>query len=237
MQNEKQGAVKNKNKRIRFKFFSDSDLQAVYTAVFRDSIEAAGFYFFDFGDSIDSITFRQYMIDLKVALSELSRKRINQSLNYQWIGRFNHQHSSQFHRDNTTDHSILMLGYEPTEVASNVYLADYMRLLENNGRSLLQYFEGDEELNIAPNEEELAPYITKLKPFPKSHYRLVVVNNSKSFEQKSFGVFHRGEVFEKNDKKARIINSIMLRFCDPNEEEQYDEQAILNFVRTDEVLS
>ncbi|HAA19323.1 MAG TPA: hypothetical protein DCP28_11330 [Cytophagales bacterium] len=175
------------------------------------------------------------MVELKEGLTAVSQRRANLRLNYQWMGRFSHQHTSQFHRDSAHPHSFLMLGYEPTAVDSRVYVADFSKLIEQHGIPLATYFGGSQEVNVAAEAPSIAPYVTELTPFPKDHYRLLVLNNSKSFQKPTFGMFHRGEVQQKQSAEDRIINSIMLYMANPEEEEQHTQQDISNFVNTQQV--
>lgn len=226
------GSIKSVNDTSDDTTFSTKQLQAIYEAVFRNSSEQPGFYFQDFGSQIDSATFRQKMVELKEGLSNLCELRTNQQLNYQGIGRFNHQHSSRFHRDSAEEHSFLMLGYEPTQVDSKVYVADYTKYIESQNISLEAYFGGNQSVNTASDEQLLEPYITELEPFSKNHYRLLLVNNSKSFEAKTWGVFHRGEVLQKLEGEDRTLNYMMLHLCDTTVKEQYNAQKISDFINT-----
>jgi len=215
--------------------FSIEELDNIYHSVFRQSTDQPGFYYQDFGDQMDSKTFRRIMVELKNELSNISGIRSNKKLNYHWIGRFDHQHSSRFHRDSAAAHSFLILGYEPTKVDSRVSLADYTKHMESQSMSLKSYFGENEDINTIDNDELLAPYTTELTPFPKNHYRLILLNNSKSFEEPTFGVFHRGEVTQKIDGEDRIINSMMLHLCDKSVDELHDTQDVLNFVNTNKI--
>ncbi len=215
--------------------FTPEQLQAIYEAVFRSATTQPGFYYQDLGAQMDSKTFRQKMIALKVGLSEICTLRANKQLNFQGIGRFSHQQSSRFHRDSAEAHSFLMLGYEPTQVDSKVYVADYTKYIEDQNMSLADYFGGDQDVNIANSEQLLAPYITELAPFPKDHYRLLLANNSKSFEEKTFGVFHRGEVPQAIEGADRVLNYMTLHLCDQGVEDQYDAQTIADFIHTKQV--
>ena len=159
------------------------------------------------------------MVDLKNGLSEICSVHGQKKLIYQSIGRFNQQHSSRFHRDSAEEHTFLMLGYEPTIVPSKVYVADYTKYVESQDISLEAFFGGSNDVNTIDNDELLEPYMTELVPFPKNHYRLLLLNNSKSFQEKTFGVFHRGEILKKIASEDRIINYIMLALCDDREAE------------------
>lgn len=172
---------------------------------------------------------------MKERLSDLCRNKVGSKLLYRWLGRFNHQVTSGFHRDNAGDHSFLLLGYEPTAVNSRVFVADYTRMIEDKEISLREYFEGFEDINVARSTYSLESYTTEVRPFPKEHYRLLILNNSKSFDHKTFGVFHRGIIDEKAVGEDRVINSVMLELASLPIEEQVGTQDVLDFVRTDKV--
>lgn len=147
--------------------FSIKELQSAYNAVFRNSTNQPGFCFWDFGNQIESKTFRQRMVDLKNGLSNLCNSQLNKQLNYQSVGRFNHQHTSKLHRDTANEYSFLMLGYEPTKVHSKVYVADYSKYIETMNISLEAFFEGDRDANLINNNSVLNSFVTELNPFPK----------------------------------------------------------------------
>jgi len=215
--------------------FSIKQLETIYDAVFRESTNQPGYYFQDFGKLIDSKIFRQRMVELKNGLSKICELRLNKELNYQGAGRFNQQNTSRFHRDTAEEHAFLMLGYEPTKVDSKVYVADYSKHIESQNMSVETYFGGDEDVNTADDDQLLLPYITQLAPFPKNNYRLLLLNNSKSFKENTFGVFHRGEVLQKIEGEDRILNYMLLHFRNRTIEKNQEEQVSLNFVNTDKV--
>lgn len=214
--------------------FTEAELRAIHDAVLRTSTDAPGFWFGDFGPDLDSHRFRRLMIDLSEGLGRVAATVSGRRLGYQWVGRFDHRHSSMFHRDNAAARSVLLLGYEPTTVDSTVAVADYTRYAEDEGITLVDYFGGEEADNVAANDERLAPYATELAPFPNDSYRLLVLNNSKSFAEPSFGVFHRGRVQASDGAADRVINSIMLTVGDDDPFEP-DADEILDFIATDQV--
>lgn len=108
-------------------------------------------------------------------------------------------------------------------------------MIEDKEISLREYFEGFEDINVARSTYSLESYTTEVRPFPKEHYRLLILNNSKSFDHKTFGVFHRGIIDEKAVGEDRVINSVMLELASLPIEEQVGTQDVLDFVRTDKV--
>ncbi len=212
--------------------FSKKEVNNIYKEVFRQSTINSGFCYFDFGKEIDSESFRQIMVNLKKSISETCKTKLNKKLIYQSIGRFNHQNTSRFHRDTAENHSFLMLGYEPTKVDSKVYVADYSKYIEVHNIPLLNYFENDESTNTIENYDGLEPYITELNPFYKNHFRLLILNNSKSFTEKTYGVFHRGEIPNEVEQENRVLNYMMLHLSDKLVEEKYSNEIVNDFIST-----
>lgn len=216
---------------------TEEEFEHLFREVIRDATDSPGFYYKDLGRDMDSKSFRKVMVELKERLSEHCKRTINKQLNYHWMSRGNHRNSSKFHIDSATDHSILMLGYEPTTVESKVLLADYTKYLEDKGLSAQEYFSNGLNGTYAPNDDELQLYVSELSPFPKEHYRLVVINNSRSFGQKTYGIFHRGEVYENFNQSDRVVDALMISICEVGTEEIHGEHAINNFMNTDHVMS
>lgn len=215
--------------------YSEQELKTIYQAVFRQSTVEPGFYYEDLGPNWGSHALRQRMVNLKQGLSVFCERQ-GGVLHYQSMGRFNQLHSSRFHRDSTDQaHSFLMLGYEPTEIESQVYLGDYSRLIEEEALSLENYLGQRRDVNAQVNDAPLEPYSTALTPFPKRHYRLVLLNNSKSFSEKTLGVFHRAEVSPSASEADRIINYMMLSLRPPGEEMYFDNPAVEHFVNSQKV--
>jgi hypothetical protein len=65
------------------------------------------------------------MVDLKNELSFIVK--YDKKLSYHWLVRFDQQVNTPFHVDNAADQSFLMLGYEPSEIESELHIADYYK--------------------------------------------------------------------------------------------------------------
>jgi uncharacterized protein (DUF2164 family) len=210
-------------------------IRGIFNEVFRQSTNQAGFYYLNMGANLDSKVFRQTMVDIKNALSALCKQHLKRELLYQSLGRFNHQSSSKPHRDTADDHSFLILGYEPTVVESKAYITDYSKYIEDKGISKEQFFEEDKEANLVKNISVLTDYTIEIKPFNKEHFRILIANNSRSYIEATYGVFHSAEIPEKLHDQDRVINYMMLRLSDLNSKEQYTRQNVQEFVSTDKV--
>jgi hypothetical protein len=100
----------------------DSLTTFTYPKVFRQDFTFLGFAVLDFGIDYTPEKLRATMVTLKNNLQTRLISERGLALNYQWLGRFDQQETTQFHRDNAAQ-SVLMLGYEPTSVKSRLFLA------------------------------------------------------------------------------------------------------------------
>lgn len=207
----------------------------IYNNIFRESTKQTGFYYLNLGSKLDSKVFRQLMVEFKNALSNLCKQHLKKELHYQSLGRFNHQNTSKPHRDTAGNHSFLMLGYEPTMVESKAYITDYSKYIEHKGISIETFFGEDKEANLVDDISLLEDYKTEMKPFNKDDYRILIANNSRSYEETTLGVFHSAEITKKLDNQDRILNYIMLQLSDLNSEEQYTLQNVQEFLSTDKI--
>lgn len=210
-------------------------IKTIYSNVFRQNTERKGYYYLNLGCNINSKTFRQSMVNIKNRLSALCKKNMNKELHYQSLGRFNHQYTSKPHRDTAPDHSFLMLGYEPTVVESTVYITDYSKFIERENIPIDAFFGEDKEANLVHNISQFEEYIKEIRPFNKNDYRIIIANNSRSYKEKTFGVFHSAEIPKKMDNQDRIINYMMLKLSSLNSEERYTIQNIKKFLNTEKV--
>jgi len=95
-----------------------------------------------------STELRRAMLDVVFAFNRLSPRPFV----VERVGRFDQQVSTRFHRDGAADVSLLLLGYEPTTVESQLFLHDPFRAAGEG--SAFEYLrrnkpmtkEGDDEL-------------------------------------------------------------------------------------------
>jgi len=185
--------------------------------VFRTNTNQAGFVHLDFGKQIGSNQLRSIMVDLKAEFSKYTAEQFNKTLSYQWLGRFDQQVTTPYHLDNAGDQSFLMLGYEPSEIESELYLADYHKFSRESETASNQHF--DKTYPIFKGDETLLkPYITEVSPFKKDTYKIILLNNSNSNpENETLGVFHMARIIKQDLNKSRVINSMMLNMMSESE--------------------
>lgn len=185
--------------------------------LWRHDLTGRGYALLDEG-VIDSKTLRRRMFEVKDQLSAFVQ------FGFRSVSRFNQQETTRFHQDGGPDQNILVLGYEPSQVVSKIFLADHACAANDlnltPGRLLTEAMMG--------KDEWLTNYITEITPFEDGHSYILLVNNSKEL-----GVLHKAIVPEKNPNEQRIINSMML--CVGPDEVSLEEQQ--DFLTTNDVRS
>ncbi|WP_179348414.1 hypothetical protein [Winogradskyella pacifica] len=202
-----------------------------FQAVFRTTMETPGFIHLVFSKKeITPYQFRSIMIDLKKELSKLSVSKFNKKLSYHWLVRFDQQVTTPFHVDNAADQSILMLGYEPSAIKSELHIADYYTYANEALEAPEDYFN-----NFSPvfkdNENVLLPFISKLKLVNMDNYSILIINNSSpKRDVDTLGVFHKALIINKDLNKNRIVNSMVLNVVSRDQvtEDEQRENSFLN---------
>ncbi|MCM4167190.1 hypothetical protein KCTC52924_02770 [Arenibacter antarcticus] len=201
--------------------------------VFRTKTNKPGFVHLDFGKNIDSYQLRTIMVALKKELSKFTLEQFNKKLSYHWLVRFNQQVDTPYHLDNAGDQSFLMLGYEPSEIKSELYLADYVKYANDSATAPKDYLKKFTPI-FEDGESLLEPYTTKVKPFKNDTYKIVLINNSKPMSgQETLGVFHKARIFEPDLNKDRIVNSMLINLVpedEVNEEGRNEEEFLITDV-------
>lgn len=198
--------------------------------VFRSDTNTPGFVHLDFGKNLTSLAFRSIMVDLKNELSKFTLKTYHKPLTYHWLVRFNQQVNTPFHLDNAKDTSFLMLGYEPSKVESELYLADYAKYIAESK----DHLKGDIDKIIPVFKNDislLSPYISKVKSFTKENYSIVLINNSSlKSHLNMLGVLHKVTIPKQDLTKSRIVNSMIINLLSTGEsnENEPNEKDFLN---------
>jgi hypothetical protein len=205
---------------------------SLFASVFRRDFTQPGFAVLDFGRDYSSEKLRGTMVALKNALHERCLHETGRALHYQWLGTFDQQATTKFHRDNAPAQSFLMLGYEPTKVKSRVFLADYLLFARDHNISEADYFEHHNPMYVE-REQALAPYTTEVMPFDETTYKIVLINNSNSTENNgTLGLLHKAEMLTPDPRESRIVNSMMLAFAESGEAELVSEAQAAAFLHS-----
>jgi len=209
--------------------------EKVFDAVWRYDFSAPGFCLLDLGRDVGSHELRSLMVSLKDRLSEVAARREIPRFAYRSLGRFDQQETTKFHLDGAPDQSLLLLGYEPSQVRSRLCLADFSQCAFDLGiepKRLLDEFNP----MYRKGEELLTPYVAELPRPAEGHSRILLINNSSlPFDEtrtNSLGVLHQAEILNPDGSERRVVNSMMLTAGGP--EEVGDEQ-LREFITTQEV--
>ncbi|WP_116770574.1 hypothetical protein [Maribacter litoralis] len=201
--------------------------QQCFSAVFRTDTDKPGFHHFDLGKNNTPFEFRTIMTTLKKELSLLSETHFSKKLSYHWLVRFDQQVNTPFHVDNAGDQSFLLLGYEPSEVESELHIADYHAFAKANDQehiaNFTPVFKEDESL--------LVSFTTKLKLFDKEAYHIVIMNNcNATLPAETLGVYHKALIVKQDFSKSRVVNSMVLNMTseDRSIEDCQMEEKYLN---------
>jgi hypothetical protein len=192
--------------------------EQVAARVFRTDLDQPGFALLDLGVSLTPHAFRSFLAGLAGALGEHYRRRFGRQLVPVSVSRFDQQASTRAHRDGGPDESVLVLGYEPTAVASQVCLLDYTRCAVDRGltpREFLHRFNPA----FGDGRKMLQAYTTPVDAFRADRYQVLVINNSVSDygdrHRGMLGVLHQAVMPSADPAQSRWINSLMLAAADP----------------------
>ena len=208
--------------------------ERVYDLTWRFDFKVPGFCLLDAGSGVDSHTLRAWMVRLKRLLNEISQRRTGARFLYRSMARFDQQETTKFHLDGAPEQSMLMLGYEPSQVHSRLFLGDYARAAYDLGITTQEFLQ-DFNPMFKKGEELLGRYTTELPQPEPGHARILLVNNtSLPFSEarpNPLGVMHKAIIVTPNEAERRIVNSTMLvTKGDEIAPERQDE-----FVRTEKI--
>ncbi len=103
------------------------------------------------------------------------------------LNRFDQQLTTKPHRDGGPQESVLILGYEPTSVASTLSLVDDVRYAMERGEQPLAF---QARFNPLANNG-LHGHTTRLSEFRPEHYQILLIN--RSMQQHVGGRPHLGQ--------------------------------------------
>src|SRR3712207_3828350 len=183
--------------------------EVIFEAVWRTHFSAPGFCLLDLGPGVDSHELRSLMLGLQGRLSDVGSRRCGVQFAYRSLGRFDQQETTKFHLDGAPDRSLLMLGYEPSQVRSRLSLADYSRCASDLGMEPKRLLDEYNPM-YRKGEEMLAGYVTELPQPPEGHSRILLINNSSlpytDAQANPLGVLHKAEIIEPDESQRRIVN-------------------------------
>ncbi len=172
-----------------------------------------GFCLVDAGRSLDSVSFRRLMVDLKQAMARIHESVRGPTLSYLSAARFDQQTTTRPHLDGGPPECFLMLGYEPTEVDSELEISDYAKCAFDLGLSPQEFMARHNPMFHA-GYELLRPYATRIPCFSKTAFQIVCINNSSApLSRESLawqGTLHTATILTPDESQRRVINSTMI---------------------------
>ncbi|HBJ35601.1 MAG TPA: hypothetical protein DDZ51_12805 [Planctomycetaceae bacterium] len=210
----------------------------VYDRTCRTSFDQPGFCVVNVGDTIGSVAFRQLMADIKREMAAIHSLKTGKTLIYLSVARFDQQESTKPHLDGGPDECFLMLGYEPSEIESEIEISDYTKCAFDLGLTPKEFMAKHNPMFKA-GHEMLRPYTTRVVCFSPSSFQIVCINNSSApFSSSSAhwqGTLHTAKILAPDESKRRVINSTMIASAAPGSIDQVDEATLNHFIHTSEV--
>lgn len=185
------------------------DPAALFRRVWRTTLHEPGWAVLAPAEPVNSFALRREMVRVLDALSAEAVRAGLPPLVVERLGRFDQQVSTRFHRDGAAPASLLLLGYEPSRVASRFFVADAARAAEAVGMGVNAFLAANNPLTPA-GEAALAGVITEVC-WPADRGALVIVNNSlfpDDEPRRPLGLLHKGLIERPDPSAARVINSI-----------------------------
>lgn len=183
---------------------------ASFADVWRSSVDRPGFAVLAAPDPQPSSGhIRHAIMTIVAAFDELAERPFV----VERVGRFDQQVSTRFHRDGAADVSLLLLGYEPTTVESQLFLHDPYRAA-GPGESAFQFLKDHKPMTKDGDAALMRDAVNVLGP--ASQARIVVLNNCTVLENPPpghpLGVLHRGLIGHPDPAARRVINSMGLMY-------------------------
>ncbi|HVJ83862.1 MAG TPA: hypothetical protein VNC50_22540, partial [Planctomycetia bacterium] len=205
----------------------------LYDRVCRADFDQPGFCLVDVGPGVASATLRRTMVGLKNQLQRIHRERAGKDLVYVSAGRFDQQTTTKLHRDNGPEENLLMLGYEPSQVPSEVALADYSRCAFEMGITPAEFLERHNPM-FAAGADLLLPHVTRVTCFAHASAQIVLVNNSAAPYDPAAGnwqgVLHTATILKPSPELRRAVNSTMIASVPMGAPEGVSETRLAEFM-------
>lgn len=185
----------------------------IYNRTCRTDFDSPGFCLVNAGHDVDSVKLRQLMVDIKREMAVIHEVKTGNTLGYLSAARFDQQESTRPHLDGGPEECFLMLGYEPSAVASELEISDYTKCAFNLGLSP-QEFMAQHNPMFKSGFDLLRPYATRVSCFSSTDYQIVCINNSSAAYSESSpswqGTLHTATIVKPDESKRRVINSTMI---------------------------
>ena len=206
-----------------------------YTRTGRTDFFQPGFCLIDLGTAGSSESLRRLMVGLFQSIRGIHREATGSDLICLSAARFDQQVTTRPHRDGAPDQSVLMLGYEPSEVRAELALSDYSKRAFEMGLTPTEFLDQHNPM-FRSGEGLLQPYTTRVDRFSNQRYQVLLINNSMatfSTDRPAWqGVLHTATILNPSDGQRRVVNSIMTASVPNGTPEVVTESQLEEFATT-----
>ncbi len=213
----------------------ESIAQAIHERTCRVNFDQPGFCVVNVGDSIDSVSFRQLMVDLKCEMANIHQAETGNTLIYLSAARFDQQETTRPHLDGGPDECFLMLGYEPSEVDAELEFSDFSKCAFDLGLTPKEFMAKHNPM-FQSGYELLQPYSTRIPCYSRTDFQIVCVNNSSaslSQDRPAWqGMLHTAKILTPDESKRRVINSTMIATVPAGTPDSITESQQNEFITT-----
>jgi hypothetical protein len=203
--------------------------------VFRTDLSGPGFALLDLRRDWDPREFRSVLVGLCEKLSLAYQRDFGRQLRFVSLGRFDQQVTTEAHLDGGPDESLLVLGYEPTEVSSRLFLVDYVRGACDRDMTPREFLDRHNPMYRA-GRQTLEEYTTEVEGLNPAHYQVLFINNSSvPYEQRRrgmLGVLHKAVILKPDPARPRNVNSILLGTAEIGQPPRIAVEAVQAFIDT-----
>jgi hypothetical protein len=205
----------------------------LYRRTCRVDFDQPGVCVLELGPAIDSVGCRGLMVDLKRAMARIHEATTGRTLIYLSATRFDQQETTRPHLDGGPEECLLMLGYEPTAIESELEIFDYARCAFDHGLSPQEFMAAHNPMFEA-GQEILRPYAMRVPCFSRTEHRIVCINNSSAAWSESEpawqGVLHTATIPAPDESERRVVDSTMIAPAPPGTPDAVDDDALDDFV-------
>ena len=185
----------------------------LYDRTCRTDFRSPGFCVLNAGGSLDSVAFRQLMVDLKNQMRTIHAEQTDKTLICLSAARFDQQTTTKPHLDGGPEECFLLLGYEPSEVDAELEICDYAKCAFDLGLTPQEFMARHNPM-FAAGYEMLRPYSTRIPCFSRTDYQIICINNSSAPYQPDQpawqGTLHTAMILTPDESKRRVVNSMMI---------------------------
>jgi hypothetical protein len=207
--------------------------RALAASAFRTDPAQPGFALVDLGETLTPLDFRRLLIDLAAALDAVYRQDFGRPLDFVSMSQFDQQVTTKPHLDGGPAESLLLLGYEPSAVASRLELVDFTRCALDHGRTPRQFLD-EANPTFGPGAAMLRPYAVPLTAWRPKRYQVLLINNSTlgldERDRGMLGLMHHAVIDRPDPTQARRVNSLMLTPVPPGTPPRFSAEQVREFV-------